>query len=167
VTYINRVKPVEAISLRDFLCDTEDGFGIQMSEVVLAFEMILMRCVNAWKHAQAPRHSFFTRRNNVELQTSVHQQGINTILIQIGKSLRGKEGEKTPPTMTSTVTMELKEDRTVLSKKAAARKNSIDDAIKRTLPVVDAEQAVSFWPKERRPCGYGYSVFCCTRISAS
>jgi hypothetical protein len=61
--------------------------------------------------------------------------------------------------------MDVKEDRADLSKKAAARKNSIDDAIKRTIPVVDAEQAVSFWPRER-PCGYEYSVLCCTRISA-
>jgi hypothetical protein len=66
--------------------------------------------------------------------------------------------------MTSTVTMEVNEDRADLTKKAAARKNSIDDAIKRTIPVVDAEQAVSFW--RERPCGYEYSVFCGTRISA-
>jgi hypothetical protein len=49
--------------------------------------------------------------------------------------------------MTSTVTMEVNEDRADITKKAAARKNSIDDAIKRTIPVVDAEQAVSFWPR--------------------
>lgn len=40
--------------------------------------------------------------------------------------------------------MEVKENRADLSKRVAARKNSIDDAIKRTIPVVDAEQAVSF-----------------------
>lgn len=64
--------------------------------------------------------------------------------------------------------MELKADRANrndISKKATARKNSIDDAIKRTIPVVDAEQAVSFWPRECS-CGYEYSVVCCTRISA-
>jgi hypothetical protein len=57
--------------------------------------------------------------------------------------------QETPPMMTSTITMEdkaVKADKADISKKAMSRKNSIDDAIKRTIPVVDAEQAVSFWP---------------------
>jgi hypothetical protein len=40
VTYTNRVEPVEARSLRVFVCDTEDGFAIQMPSVFLEFENI-------------------------------------------------------------------------------------------------------------------------------
>jgi hypothetical protein len=39
--------------------------------------------------------------------------------------------------------MEDKEDKTDVAKKTTHRKNSIDDAIKRTIPVVDAEEPVS------------------------
>jgi hypothetical protein len=52
--------------------------------------------------------------------------------------------------MTSTVTMEDTAGKAEVSKKATSRKNSIDDAIKRTIPVVDGEQAVSFWPRGER-----------------
>jgi hypothetical protein len=39
--------------------------------------------------------------------------------------------------------MEDNDDKTDVAKKVTHRKNSIDDAIKRTIPVVDAELAVS------------------------
>jgi hypothetical protein len=88
------------------------------------------------------------RRNYVQilLQRIISRADINT---NTNYRCDRREQETLLPTMTSTVTMDVKEDRADLSKKAAARKNSIDDAIKRTIPVVDAEQAVSFWPKER------------------